>query len=930
MPPAVFVAIGMSAVAASIASAVASIVISIGLGMLQRALTKKPKMKGDGIDTKVTVRQPNAPWRVIYGKTRVGGTYAFVHCTDNNQHLHLVIMLAGHEVEEIGDIWFDDEVVPLDGAGNATGKYAGYVRVKKALGTADQVAFADLVAEAGDKWTANHRLRGRSALYVRLKHSQDKFPNGVPNISAVVKGRKVYDPRTATTAWTDNAALCAADYISNRAFGLSAAYGTEIEEDWLSAAANVSDEDVPLAGGGTEKRYTINGAFDVDQKPVDILTDLLNAMAGRAFHAGGRWRVRAGAWMAPTVTLDEHDLRGPFKVQTMLSRRDNFNAVKGQYISPDNRYQESDFPAVVSATFQAQDGGERVFKDIRLPFTNTASKAQRLAKIELLRARQPVTLTRVPFHLSAYRVQCGDTVGMTNARMGWTAKAFDIDEATLTVGGGSGDDQVPVLGVDLTLRETDASVYDWNTSEEQAVDPAPNTNLPDPFAVGEPVGLTLDSGDEVLLLLGEGSVISRIRATWTPPLDAFVAQYEIQWKKSAEPAWTSQIIGTLQTEWMIAPVEDGVSYDVRVRSINLAQVRSAWVQVDGHIVIGKLAPPPAPNSFTVARLPDGTRRFAWSLASVPADVRAGGGYRIRYFDGLIADWESMTPLHGGLLVASPWETNELPAGTYTFAIKTVDSSGNESASATFITGAQLGDPRLVGVIYNAREQDAMWPGTKTSCFRDADNVLYAVVSGGWDGLPDTWDALENTWSALGTGASPIAYETQVIDLGADLTFTPIVSVVAAGAAVITMKSGTAANGTVAGSYVAVGTLTGRRYVQFKVEVTGDDANIRSMSILIDGQARTEEFTDVNTATVSATWFQRLAAGHFRVGSRGDLAVISQARLALQSVGAGWSWAVISKAATVNGEVAAEFKIWNASLVLADAVVDVELRGPKKG
>jgi hypothetical protein len=931
MPPAIFAAIGFGAIAASIASFAVSIVLSIGLSMLQRALIKKPKPKGTQPDVKVTVRQPAAAWRVVYGQTRVGGTYAFVHTTNNNKYLHLVIMLAGHEVEEIGDIWFDDEVVPLDTSGDATGKYENRVRVAKALGTTDQVAFSDLVAEAGDKWTTAHRLRGRAAIYVRLQFDTNKFPNGVPNISAIVKGKKVYDPRTDTTYWTDNWALCLADYLNNPGYGMGAAYGDEIAADDLIAAANIADEEVDVAGDEsppqTQARYTVNGAFDTDRKPIDVLEDLENAGAGKVFHAGGRWRIKAGAWYPPTITFDENDLRGPLKVQTLLSRRDNFNAVKGTYSSPDNNYQETDFPAIVSAAFQAADGGERVYADISLPFTQTASAAQRLAKIALLKARQPITVDRAPFGLAAYRVQCGDTIGLDNSRFAWSAKAFEIEMATLEIGGS--DDGAPLLGVNMVLRESDASVYDWSTSEEQTVDPAPNTDFPDPFNVEPPSSLTLESGGDVLLLLNEGSVISRIRVTWTPPEDAFVVQYDIAWKKSTEAVWNSQIFGAGLDEWFIAPVEDSVAYDVRLRTINIQGAASDWIEQDGHTVIGKTDPPPVPESFTVSRQPDGTRRFAWSLADVPPDVRAGGGYQIRWKVGAETDWTAMAQLHTGLLGNSPYETNELAAGTYTFAIKSIDSSGNESASALFINGVVLGDPRLLGVIYTQREEDALWPGTLTDCFIDSDNVLRALVNGGWDSLASTWSALADRWADLGTGESPIIYETEVIDLSADLTFTPLVTAVVTGSATLSMKTGTTADGNVTGAYGAIGTQSGKRYVQFKVEVTDNDAEIFSFSILIDGQSKVEEFNDVNTATETATWFESVVAGHFKIGSRGELAAITQARLTLQSTGPGWSWELLSKAATVDSEVAAEFKVYDETDTLADAVVDIELRGPLK-
>lgn len=914
---------GYAAIASVLATASFGIVLSGALGSLFRPKTPKFRDPFAGSARTQTVREPITAWRVIYGQVRTGGAITFLHTTDGNSKLHMVITLAGHEVEEIGDIYFDDEVVPLDGSGEATGKYAGYVRVKKALGTDAQAAFADLISEASDKWTADHRQRGRACIYVRLTHNSDLFASGIPNITAVVKGKKVYDPRTASTAWTANAALCLADYLTDPIRGLGVDYATRIDETDLIAAANVCDENVTLAAGGTEDRYTCNGTFETSERPRDIIASMTGAMAGRASYIGGAWSIFAGAYAAPAITLTEADLRGPIRVSSRLSRRELCNGVKGTFVSPDNKWQASDFPPVTSSTGLSEDGGERLWRDIDLPFTTSAATAQRIARIELRKARQQITV-QLAAKLTAYRLIPGDTVAITNARLGWSAKAFEVTSLRFVASDDGG------LGVDLTLRETASTVYDWTAaSDEVEVDPAPDTDLPNPFGVTAPTSLTLASGDAEILQLAEGSILSRIKATWGAPSDARIANYELAWKKSSDSTWDSALSSNTVTVGYIAPVEDGTAYDVRVRSISGLGVVSGWVAVTGHVVTGKSAPPPRPDTFQVARIADGTRRFTWSLASVPADVRSGGGYRIRYKTSSTTDWSSMTALHEGLLISSPYETADLAAGTYWFAIKTVDSSGNESTDARFIASAVLGDPPLRDVLVQRIEQSLSWPGTKTSCFLDRDNALHATSSQNWSNLPSAWSSLPATWDNILTNNSPIRYETPVIDLGADVTFTPLATAVASGTVTLEMKTGTQADGTVTGSWVALALSEGKRYVQIRASVADTTPVLSSLTTIISSSSYTDTYEDVNTATETASWFSSVAAGHFKIGSRGQLAAISTARiLALQNVGAGWSWELISKTQTVNGEPAAEFKVYNSSNTLANATVDVELRGPQ--
>ena len=289
------------------------------------------------------VRSPVANRQVIYGEAMVSGPLVFAGSTgSDHSDLHLVIALAGHEVEQIGTIYFNDEAIgTLDGSGNVTtGRFAGKVKIGKHLGSSGQSADADLVA-AGLGWTTDHRLQGVAYLYVRLTYDRDVFPQGIPNIKALVKGRKVYDPRTGLTVWSDNAALCVRDYLT-AAHGLGAA-AAEIDDDTVTAAANVCDEAITLAAGGTENRYTCNGVVDLGSTPRDILEAMLSSMAGILVWQAGEYRLHAGAYTAPAVTLTADDLRGGLRVRPRVQRQHLFNAVRGTYVSDDNNWQQRFF-----------------------------------------------------------------------------------------------------------------------------------------------------------------------------------------------------------------------------------------------------------------------------------------------------------------------------------------------------------------------------------------------------------------------------------------------------------------------------------------------------------------------------------------------------------------------------------------------------------
>lgn len=205
-------------------------------------------------------------------------------------------------------------------------------------------------------------------------------------------------------------------------------------------------------------RYTCNGTWLTSEAPRDVLPRLLSSMAGIAVKVGGKWRIQAGAYITPTETLTESELRGPVRILPMRAKRDNCNGVRGVIAGPESNWQPTDFKGISDATYVSEDDGEELWRDIELPFTNRANMAQRLAKIELNRTRQGLTFV-APCRLSAFRVQPGDTVQFTFARYGWTAKVFDVVDGQFAI------DAEGKLAYDLTLRETDSTVYDWEARE---------------------------------------------------------------------------------------------------------------------------------------------------------------------------------------------------------------------------------------------------------------------------------------------------------------------------------------------------------------------------------------------------------------------------------------------------------------------------------
>nr|WP_282572285.1 phage tail protein [Roseomonas acroporae] len=369
-----------------------------------------------------------------------------------------------------------------------------------------------MVAETNGAWTTAHRLRGRACLFSVFKYDQAAF-SGVPNVSANVRGKPVHDPRTNDVVFRTNAALIVADYLTSN-FGLRCTWD-EIDIPSLIAAANICDEDVPLKGGGTEKRYTINGTFDLDQTPSEILEKLAQAMAGAIIFSGGKWYIFAGAATAATQTITESDLRGPVTVQANRAARDLFNCVRATYIRPDADWQATDAPVLYGDAFIAQDGGQKFYTDLDFPFTTSGYTVQRLMKIALMRIRAQRTI-KLQLNMMGLRLRPMDVVTFGTARL--PSDTYRVTGWTLTDG-----------GVDVTLEQESADIWAWDAATEEQ-----------------------DLGVVSVATLPSGVTLPAAAVTVTTPTDpvpasvafasAFVdgaTVYDAAWRNAGDTAWQS-------------------------------------------------------------------------------------------------------------------------------------------------------------------------------------------------------------------------------------------------------------------------------------------------------------------------------------------------------------------------------------------------------
>lgn len=490
MPP-VIVGIAAGVAAASVVSTAAAIAIGIGAAALTYAATPKfdaGSFANEAYSQQQMLRSPVEPRRGIYGRAMVSGPliYAEESGTDN-AYLHLVVPLAGHRCDGIEKIYFGDELAWENGT--LKPKFAQVARLNIHLG--DQTsADAQLTAEC-KQWTTAHVGFGITYLYARLKFDTQVFPNGVPNIKALVRGKRLFDPRNpahdwadATTwTWSDNWALCCLDYTRFES-GVGAA-AHEIDLASYAGAAHDSDALVEYQTGQFEKRYSCNGTYNTDVAPSAIMEKMLTAGAGMQVYVSGQYRLYAGVYQGPELlVLTENDAAGDIDVRPYTPRAQLCNAVRGTFVDPANFYQPTDFPPYESTYYCQQDAGEYIDHDLDLPFTQSVWTAQRLAKLYLEQTRAGMQIS-LPVKMIGLAVSVGKVVGLSLPRLG-IAGTFTVVDWQFDYG----------KPVSLILVATAPAVFDFALGEFTQRDLTANVILPNPSVVAPCRELTFNSVSE--------------------------------------------------------------------------------------------------------------------------------------------------------------------------------------------------------------------------------------------------------------------------------------------------------------------------------------------------------------------------------------------------------------------------------------------------
>jgi len=374
----------------ALVSGLGSLAYSALGNVIVNALTPSPKTPTQEIQA--TINQAMAARRRGYGLNRIGGVRYFFESQSGVLH----VGVAHHEgpISSVVQYVVDGLPVTLDGSGVTTGTNDFQGKVKIQFDNATGSSFADLRSAFASMWTADHKLEGVVTTYMRLSKPKPEdltkvFPK-LANTPLQIDAEcvEVYDPRTDTTAYSNDPALCTRDFlISQDGHRIDAVF---IDDTSFGAAATVNetlvDTDV-----STQKRYVTALMYGLQDNPKDVLADLLACCDANVYMTPeGKIGILPGVYSEPDVTIGGDDILN-IVADPGRDPLESFNVLKGEYRSPEHAFKMQECAELRDTADLALRGEETEL--LSVPACPDAYQMQRLMRSYRARAQPEWVLT---------------------------------------------------------------------------------------------------------------------------------------------------------------------------------------------------------------------------------------------------------------------------------------------------------------------------------------------------------------------------------------------------------------------------------------------------------------------------------------------------------------------------------------------------------
>lgn len=646
--------------------------ISLGLSALSAAIFKPDQNIPKPEDIQTSVRNPTAARVRHYGRVKISGPWAFGESKAGN--FHKVIALGTGQLDAIEEYFVDDKIVTLDGSGDVqTVPWLNggneKIRIQARLGLPTETHYSQLTT-VFPEWDSDHRGDGVSSLYaIQRATSQEtymeRFPGGINTLYRVVaRASKVYNPITATTVWTDNAAAIMRDYITH-ADGMrlpaSLVNTPQAAAGWL-AAANICAQDVALKAGGTEDRYRIWGSYRLDERPADVIGRMLSCADARLVPTpDGGLTVEVGEWVEPTVTIDADTIVGFSELSRGRDVMTTANIIRATYTSPIHDYQTTDADQWIDDADVALRG--EIANETSFMLSPSHGQTRRLMKLAAYRAN-PNWVGSFQCNLKGLAAFGKRFVRVTYPLFG-IDEVFEVTDFRFDIGEGG-----ILTGVTLQVSSMPEEAYEWDAATEEGTGPVYEETIVD-NTVPVPTGFNF-SYDRITV--GGSLVPYGILLFDAAPSESL--RVEGRYKLTSASEWNVVAVAEGATEAQTNALSDGATYEAQVRHVTLTGRIGAWTASD---TITPVADEVAPSVVTGVSKTGGVGivDINWTSPNSANYVAANIRRNTVNTEGSAV---LVRTEYGAPSAADTWQDSALAAGTYYYWIKARNASGVESAS----------------------------------------------------------------------------------------------------------------------------------------------------------------------------------------------------------------------------------------------------------
>lgn len=592
----------------------------------------------------VNISSTEEPLKLIYGRCRVGinRVYAGTSGTDNS-YLHIVGTVCEGEINGIAQTDGIDQVFLND---TLYTEYGSSVYYEFFTGTATQDVCSTLNT-AIPEWT--DPLRYTAYIYVRLTFNRDLFQS-VPTITLEVEGLKVYNPDTEVTEYSTDIAYCARDFITRS----SRRGGMGFSSTRLNDASFISTQ-----AYNDTKGWTIGLPIKDNVAAADNLPNILSCGRNVLIYSGTEYKLKYKDlnYESVAMVLDEHDVVDNGESTLTIVQPTIFdtpNAVRIKFLNSETKYQVDDY-VLTDLDAVTQDGGDLREETIELYGVNSRTNAIKMANyfLERMRINKNAGFQGLA---NCIALETNDVIQLTHSIPGWDDKYLRVESIRIT------QDAV----TDLELIEESTDLYDdiYNIAQHNWHD----TTLPSPSDT-VPSVINVSQTEEVYYYRDRS--FTRWKIDFDPPSTAVYPfwKYANIYLKIGSGDW--KYMTKAETDYQVDPVEEGVTYYLKIQSVNIWEVRQNIndAVVVSKTILGKTAVPTNLSSVTTVAAGDTVSVF--STAITDPDI---AGYEVRYGDS----WTS--GLLFGFSTSPMVRLTGVKPGTFTLWMAPKDNAGNYSAT----------------------------------------------------------------------------------------------------------------------------------------------------------------------------------------------------------------------------------------------------------